>query len=61
METMKRTPELDRQSFDYIILRLRCLPYAQCKELGLYLMSDTYIVNDLIEELRGEQKKHKLI
>ena len=25
------------------------------KELGLHLMSDTYIVNDLIEELRGKQ------
>lgn len=25
------------------------------KELGLYLMSDTYIVNDLIEELRRKQ------
>ena len=23
--------------------------------LGLHLMSDTYIVNDLIEELRGKQ------
>lgn len=25
------------------------------KELGLHLMSDTYIVNDLIEELRNKQ------
>ena len=25
------------------------------KELGLHLMSDTYIVNDLIEELRRKQ------
>lgn len=25
------------------------------KELGLHLMSDTYTVNDMIEELRGEQ------
>lgn len=25
------------------------------KEFGLHLMSDTYIVNDLIEELRGKQ------
>lgn len=25
------------------------------KELGLHLMSDTYIVNDLIEELSGKQ------
>lgn len=25
------------------------------KELGLHLMSDTYIVNDLIEELRSKQ------
>ena len=25
------------------------------KELGLHLMSDTYIVNDLIDELRGKQ------
>ncbi len=25
------------------------------QELGLHLMSDTYIVNDLIEELRGKQ------
>ena len=25
------------------------------KELGLHLLSDTYIVNDLIEELRGKQ------
>jgi hypothetical protein len=25
------------------------------KELGLHLMSDTYIVNDLINELRREQ------
>lgn len=25
------------------------------KELGLHLMSDTYIVNNLIEELRGKQ------
>lgn len=25
------------------------------KELGLHLMSDTYIVNDLIEELRQKQ------
>lgn len=25
------------------------------KDLGLYLMSDTYIVNDLIEELRSKQ------
>lgn len=25
------------------------------KEIGLHLMSDTYIVNDLIEELRGKQ------
>lgn len=25
------------------------------KDLGLYLMSDTYIVNDLIEELRQKQ------
>lgn len=24
-------------------------------EYGLHLMSDTYIVNDLIEELRGKQ------
>lgn len=26
------------------------------KELGLHLMSDTYIVNDLIEELRRKQQ-----
>ena len=25
------------------------------KEFGLHLMSDTYIVNDLIEELRSKQ------
>lgn len=25
------------------------------KDIGLHLMSDTYIVNDLIEELRGKQ------
>ncbi len=25
------------------------------KEMGLHLMSDTYIVNDLIEELRNKQ------
>lgn len=25
------------------------------KDLGLHLMSDTYIVNDLIEELRNKQ------
>ena len=25
------------------------------KELGLHLMRDTYIVNDLTEELRGKQ------
>lgn len=25
------------------------------KELGLHLMSDTYIVNDIIAELRGKQ------
>ncbi len=25
------------------------------KELGLHLMSDTYIVNDLIDELREKQ------
>ncbi len=25
------------------------------KEHGLHLMSDTYIVNNLIEELRGKQ------
>lgn len=25
------------------------------KDLGLHLMSDTYIVNDLIVELRGKQ------
>lgn len=25
------------------------------KELGFHLMSDTYIVKDLIEELRGKQ------
>lgn len=25
------------------------------KELGLHLMSDTYIVNDMIAELRGKQ------
>ena len=25
------------------------------KEFGLHLMNDTYIVNDLIEELRGKQ------
>nr|DAG91143.1 MAG TPA: Protein of unknown function (DUF3791) [Crassvirales sp.] len=25
------------------------------KDLGLHLMSDTYIVNDLIEELRAKQ------
>ena len=25
------------------------------KDLGLHLMSDTYIVNDLIAELRGKQ------
>ena len=25
------------------------------KDLGLHLMSDTYIVNDLIEELRSKQ------
>ena len=25
------------------------------KEFGLHLMSDTYIVNDLIEEVRGKQ------
>lgn len=25
------------------------------KELGLHLISDTYIVNDLIEELRNKQ------
>lgn len=25
------------------------------KEMGLHLMSDTYIVNDLIEELRSKQ------
>lgn len=27
------------------------------KELGLHLMSDTYIVNDLIEDLRRKQYK----
>ena len=30
-------------------------PMLHDKELGLHLMSDTYIVNDLIEELRGKQ------
>lgn len=28
------------------------------KELGLHLMSDTYIVNDLIEELRNKQQQN---
>ena len=29
----------------------------QVKELGLHLMSDTFIVNDLIEEPRKKQKQ----
>lgn len=29
----------------------------QVKGLGLHLMSDTFIVNDLIEELRKRQKQ----
>ena len=36
--------------YDYAICRM-----LQDKDLGLHLMSDTYIVNDLIAELRGKQ------
>lgn len=49
-------------SFFFVYLTTKRVEYGSyiCrmlhdKELGLHLMSDTYIVNDLIEELRGKQ------
>ena len=51
------TAEFDRLAFtvlaifyDFEVCRM-----LHDKDLGLHLMSDTYIVNDLIEELRQKQ------
>ena len=66
---LKSDPEFDRLAFTVLAIeasaqkmgispsemRKRLDKVGHDKELGLHLMSDTYIVNDLIEELRNKQ------